>query len=314
MEGVHYRCMKNEWTANPILDGANAMKKFCKQLLPAVLVIFLLSISNASAMTIMTRFVGGTPPANTTGYGNLNEIVNAAARIWELAYTDQIVVTLYYGWAPIGDAGNHTAIELDSQGKRELSGVLMFDNSGATPFYLDSTPYANEEYRQQSNAYEDLGGGLINSARIFKNPAGQAMGRVDLLSVVLHEIGHAMGLSSANPSFVSQSRMGIIQLSQNLPYAGTMAPIAYNNSGIVAHFDVTELAYGCLMGGINSDERRMPSELDILANAQISGYTIQNLNPQSSPLFFSLGSYRGIPSPSLRRPSNTAGTNRLLTW
>jgi hypothetical protein len=301
--------MKHEWTENPILNGANAMKQFYKNLLPVALVIFLLSISNASAMTIMTRFVGGTPPANTTGYGNLNDIVTAAARIWESAYADPIVVTLYYGWAPVGDAGNHTAIEMDSQGKREISGMLMFDNSGATPFYLDPTPYANEEYRQQSNAYENLGGGLINSARILRNPSGQALGHVDLLSVVLHEIGHAMGISASNLSFVSQSKMGIIQISENLPYAGTIVPIAYNNSGIVAHFDVTELAYGCLMGGINSDERRLPSELDILTNAQISGYTIQNLNPQVA-----IGSYRALQSPSLRKPSNMTGINRPATW
>lgn len=152
------------------------MKTGCKQLLPVVLVIFLLLTSSASTMTIMTRFVGGTPPADTTEYGNLNDIVTAAARIWESAYADPFVLTLYYGWAPVGDNGNHTAIELDSQGKREISGMLMFDNSSATPFYLDSTPYAKEEYRQQSNAYEDLGGGLINSARIFKNPTGQAIG------------------------------------------------------------------------------------------------------------------------------------------
>ena len=285
--------------------GADAMRKGCIQLLPVVFVIFFLSISNASAMTIMTRFVGGVPPANATGDGTLNNIVTTAARIWESAYADPIVVTLYYGWSPMEDAAIHTAIEMNSQGSQEVSGMLMFDNSGATPFYLDATPYVNEEYEQQFSEHEDLGGGWMNTARIFRNPTGAAAGKVDLLSVVLHEIGHAMGLSLSNSSFLAQSRMGILRFSQNLPYAGSMVPIAFNNAGIVAHLDANELKYGCLMCGINADERRLPSELDILINAQISGYLILTLNPQPGPQVTAPGILVGIPSTPLRKSPGT---------
>jgi hypothetical protein len=48
-----------------------------------------------------------------------------------------------------------------------------------------------------------------------------------------------------------------------------------------------EICYGCLMSGINANERRMPSELDIVANAQISRLTIRTLDPKQTSQFTS---------------------------
>ena len=95
----------------------------------------------------------------------------------------------------------------------------------------------------------------------------------------MHEIGHAMGMSVGNYSFALQSTEGTILFSDRLPYAGSVAPLACNNTGFIPHFDCTKVAYGSLMSGLNADERRIPSELDIIANAQVSGYTILSLTP-----------------------------------
>lgn len=254
------------------------IKKYRK--FAALLAVFIfLSVSESSALTIVTRFIGGTPPANASGSGKLASIVNAAARMWESAYSDPVTITLDYGWASIDDAGNHIALGFNEEGNREIAGMLLFDNSGATPFYLDPTPYSNDEYAESREEHQDFGGGLLNVARIFTQPTGDAAGYVDLLSVVLHEIGHAMGMSIGNHAFAFQSTNGVILFSDRLPFAGTVVPLASNNTGFISHFDVREVAYGSLMSGINADERRMPSELDILANAQISGYTILSLTP-----------------------------------
>jgi len=270
-------------TASPHVEKT-AMKKTWKQISPFVLLFLFIHAPSASALTIVTHFIGGNPPSNAAGGGNLDEIVNAAASIWESAYSDPFVLTIYYGWGQAEDAGgDHTLQQSDASG-RETCGLILFDNSGTVPFYLDPTPNSNEEYRQQTEEYQDLGSGLVNVATVFSKPTGDAAGHVDLLSVALHEMGHALGLSSANVNFISQSSGGLIDISGSYPFSGTAIPLIYNNSGIVPHFDLNQLAYGSLMSGINADERRMPSELDLLADAQVSSFAIAAAQSVTAPV------------------------------
>ncbi len=258
------------------------MKVFARNLLTALAILFL-GASSAPALTIDIHFIGGGAPANAAGQGNLHDIVRAAARMWESVYAEPITLTLYYGWADTGNAGTHALLTQGGNPNRETSGTILFDNTGAASFYLDPTPYQNEEYRTLTEESQDLGGGYINVARVFSNPIGDAAGHLDLLSVVLHEIGHALGLSAANVSFIAQAETGILAIPNGLPYPGSRIPLAYNNAGVVAHFSVDAIAYGSLMAGINAEERRIPSELDILANALISSYSILRFRPEQYP-------------------------------
>jgi hypothetical protein len=273
--------MKNESNKNPKTNGAGKMNKRYGQLLSLIFAVVFLTLSQASALTIETRLIGGEAPANAVGKGNLKDIVNTAARMWESVYADKVTLTLYYGWDSIGSAGTHTAAEMNSTKNREISGVILVDNSGATKFYLDPTPASNSEYLRNKEEFQNFGGGTLNVARIFSQPIGDAIGRVDLLSVILHEMGHAMGMSLANQSFIAQSNTGVLELGSNLAYTGTLAPLARNNAGVIPHFNAMVVRYGTLMAGLNSDERRLPSELDILANAQVSGYAILSLYPNA---------------------------------
>jgi hypothetical protein len=257
------------------------MTSTCKKISFMALLALCIYVPDASALTIVTHFIGGAAPGNAVGGGNLNEIVNTAAHIWESAFSDPTVIDLYYGWAKVGDAGTHTIQQSDGM-DREISGTMLFDNTGSVSFYLDPTPEANEEYKRRTEEYQDLGSGLVNVARIFGNPVGDASGHIDLLSVALHEIGHALGLSAGNVRFVRQSANGAITVSPEYPFQGAVIPLTYNKSGIVPHIDPNEIIYGSLMSGVNGDERRIPSELDVLANAQVSGFTVATLHPQQA--------------------------------
>jgi hypothetical protein len=251
--------------------------KACSRVFLILLVSFLIPATDAPAVTLVTQFIGGTPPANAAGGGNLMDVVDAAARMWEAVYPDPATITLYIGWAPVGDAGNHTLVQQGGSPDREIAGRILFDNSGSVSFYLDPTPTVNDEYRRRTEEYQDLGGGFVNVARVYGDPSGDAAGRIDLLSVALHEIGHALGMCVGNEAFLRAARGGFIVITGELPVAGTIIPLASNNSGVTSHFDAARLPYGSLMTGICGNERRLPSALDIIANAQISGFAVSSL-------------------------------------
>ncbi len=280
------------------------MRHFCWLRLVAMALVFV-PAPYASAITIVTHFVGGAPPPNAAGGGNLVEIFNAAAHRWESAFEDRFTLTLHFGWAPLGAAGTHALVEQGGDQNRELVGTILFDNSGAVSFFLDPTPFSDEEFGRRSDEYQDLGGGLVNVARIFSQPLGDAAGRSDLLSVALHEIGHALGMSGGNAGFVDAVRDGGLYLASDLPFAGTAIPLSSNYSGLVPHFDATRVAYGSVMSGVNSDERRLPSALDILANAQISQFKLLNLNTvQEQSSFSTSRAGRSVPGEYPARRSN----------
>jgi hypothetical protein len=236
---------------------------------------FLAGVQPTSSLTIIRDFIGGSPGTNDIGSGNLVAIFNAAADIWELAIQDDHVLTLHYGWAPVG-GGQHT---LNAQGgtpNRETEGTILFNNddvAGHYHYYLDPTPGLNEEYSSYSEAVVDLGGGTVNATRVFRDGPGL----FDLLTTALHEIGHALGMSTANASFIAESADCDIDVTAPSPFAGTTIPLQTNLFGVTSHIDY--VADRVLMAGsFAPSERGMPSALDIVAVAQLSQFRRLNLD------------------------------------
>lgn len=146
------------------------------------------------------------------------------------------------------------------------SGTLIGIFNAAANWWDD-----NSEYATFTETSADRGGGTVNTGRVYTNPVGSATRRFDLLSIAIHEIGHALGLSNANTSFQAENADLDIDIMGPRPFPGTEIPTVLG-----AHIDIdTALMYPFFSAG----QRKMQSGVDILANAEIGEFNNIVLNP-----------------------------------
>lgn len=248
------------------------------------LVPFLAGWANVAKAGLVIQLTdgGGTAPANMAGGGDLMTIAAEAAHVWERAFASAPgpwEVTLSFRWADLGSGnGQFDQTTQDGTPNRIDSGRITLNNSGNVLFFADPTPADDVEYGVYAEYERDFGTGPVNIGREFTDPTGDAVGRVDLFTIVLHEIGHGLGLNSDYQGYKDQRDSFFLPIEPPLPNGGFYAELAITDhlfDGVYPHalMIVTE----------GPDVRKRVSALDILVNAQLSGGTNPNLNPYAVP-------------------------------
>lgn len=240
-----------------------------KLLLVAVMALAaLLGAPNAQSLTIIRDFTGGNAPTNKmVGQGSLETIFDLACKVWETAIRDDHVVTLRFGWGEASRA-HHVLLAQGGSPNRETDGVITFSDNPYFVWSMNPDPVSTSYHQENAN----LGGRSVNGSRYYLWSETNFV--IDLFSVALHEIGHALGLSVQNESFWAQMSGGCVTVSSG-PFSGINIPLDCTEYGV----HVSYVSTGTLMTAPPSPgQRQMPSVLDILMMGQISGFKDLNLD------------------------------------
>lgn len=149
------------------------------------------------------------------------------------------------------------------------SADIMVDRGDPTDatafqFFVDTTPADDSEFNKGTNSFHGVprpGGGT----------GGNATGRVDLLEVIKHELGHALGFTRRYTLFAAaENPPGTLNYAPGMTATLVPAP---------THLDPTRHPDD-LMGNepnakIEGGHRWLPSELDLDILAGIYGYTVR---------------------------------------
>jgi hypothetical protein len=184
----------------------------------------------------------------TSGVGDntLDEVLEAASATWQTALGLEDPISIQFVVSDLGGTqlGEGRALQLDEDGRPTAGRVVIDDDAAGLGWFLDV----------DSSEFVDSGDGTSYVAA----GGSEAEGRYDLYTVLLHEIGHALGFGDFYSAFASQiTTAGDGSLIFNGP--GFTANIA--DDGL--HVDSTAHAGDLMTSTLGTSMRRLPSALDI---------------------------------------------------
>lgn len=251
-------------------------------------------VSPVAAINITLVFNAGAnqAPAFDPAATGLTELMQHAETFYQDVFEDVHNLTINYWYEDLDDTtlGVHTLVSEGGVPSRELEANIRIDTrvglGGALrSWFIDPTPDNNSEFTmqqtlwrdlsaaQQSDFYNNFGASIPETFEAgFTGAAvggGAADGFTDMLSVVMHEVGHALGMSSANNSTVAQTADLDYDFNTAFVFGQTLAAEVADAANI-AHLDSS---VALMNPSVSGSLRRLPSHTDLFSMASGHAYT-----------------------------------------
>ena len=220
---------------------------------------------------------------------SLQSMFAFAESFYEDVFEDEganTTVTINYWYEDLtGLLGLHNVVAQGGTPNRETGATIQINtkvgSGGAEQnYFFDPTPEDNGEFDMQPALFHDLVSadqtsfftgsvplvfevGFIGTA----NP-GPAQGVTDMLTLVLHELGHALGMSASNDATIIETTDGDYDVDPLFVGGATMG-VRYSSDRNIAHLADNHAA---LFPAIPNNARHLPSATDLLSMASGHGY------------------------------------------
>jgi Bacterial Ig domain len=169
----------------------------------------------------------------------LNTIYSTAQSIWHS--NTNLNLTFDITNLPTGQLAEATITGYDQLGRPKTATISIDDDANGVGWYIDSTPLDNSEYT------------TILTDAAAKATTGEAATKYDLLTAILHEMGHTLG-------FIN----GYNQFNQNIKGRQfyTDPTHSYTLSSDLSHLDNTLYPNDLLNTNLKPGIRKLPSTMD----------------------------------------------------
>jgi len=252
-----------------------------------VLTCMLTPTSPASALNIILDFdsdASDAPAYDPDGSG-LTSMFEFAEDFYEDVFEDTHALTIHYWYDALGAGtrGKHDFVDESGPPWRESEANIRIATGRS--WYIDPTPDNNSEFNMEQVLWRDLSGTQksnwfnagANIPETFEAgfngaavPGGAADGLNDMLRSVIHEVGHALGMSSSATSTKNEVNPdGDYDFNSDFIFGRSLA--AEDDGTDIAHLANNEalMCGGCAQASY----RALPSHTDLYAMASSLTFT-----------------------------------------
>ena len=192
-------------------------------------------------------------------------VIEAAISRWEELLPGALVFNVAIQTGSLGGTLAFSSNFVEENGVPIGASITFDDGTGGVPWFVDETPFDDLEFGAGHNPFHGDAGS-----------SSPAAGAFDLLTVMQHELGHALGFSIFYPSFAAHV---VDAPDGNRTYTGPTVTARLTGAGGGTHTLPEEHLFDLMNPELMAGHRLNPSPLDLALLHDAFGYDVSPAQP-----------------------------------